>query len=181
MLRLTGQYGDGWLPYPITSPQEYADKLTIVRAAAQEAGRDPQAIIPGLVQFIAVAPTEQEVRQMQTSKLGRLFALLASSEEWRKVGAEHPFGEHFRGYIDWLPERYDRQTLEDALAGVPPELMGHGLLWGTPEQVADQLRAFGQAGVRHVVLVLASAMESRQTAIYGLRATRKIARLLRSG
>ena len=64
---------------------------------------------------------------------------------------------------------------------VPPELMGYGLLWGTPEQVADQLWAFGEAGVRHVVLLLASAMASRQAAIYGLRATRKIARLLRNG
>lgn len=181
MLRLTGQYGDGWLPYPITSPQEYADKLKIVRAAAQEAGRDPHAIIPALVQFIAVAPTEEEVRKMQNSKLGRLFALVASSEEWRKVGAQHPFGEHFRGYIDWLPEQYDRQTLEEALTVVPPELMGYGLLWGTPEQVADQLRAFGAAGVRHVVLLLASAMASRQAAIYGLRATRKIVGLLRNG
>jgi alkanesulfonate monooxygenase SsuD/methylene tetrahydromethanopterin reductase-like flavin-dependent oxidoreductase (luciferase family) len=87
MLRLTGQYADGWLPYPITSPQEYADKLKIVRAAAQEAGRDPSAITAGLVQFIAVAPTQEEVLKMQNSKMGRLFALMAPAKLWRNLGS----------------------------------------------------------------------------------------------
>ncbi len=180
MLRLTGRYADGWLPYPITSPQEYADKLKVIRTAAQEAGRDPQAITPGLVQFIAVASTEAEVLKMQNSKFGRLFGLLAPAEEWQKLGVQHPFGEHFRGYMDWLPEQYDRQTLEKALAMVPSALIGYGPMWGTPEQVTNRLRAFGAAGARHIVMVPISAMASRQAAIYGLWATRKIARRLRS-
>lgn len=57
MLRLTGQYGDGWYPTGITSPEEYAAKLALMRSAAQEAGRDPQAITPAHIQFIAVAPS----------------------------------------------------------------------------------------------------------------------------
>lgn len=181
MLRLTGQYGDGWYPSEITSPEVYAAKLKIIRAAAQEAGRDPQAITPSLFQLVGVASSEREVRRMLDTKPGRLLALGASSEEWRKVGAEHPFGEHFRGAVDWIPEQYDRQTLEEGLAAVPPELLGSGLLWGTPEQVAGKLRAFGEAGVRHVVLFPASALLSRRAGIYGLLAIRKIARLLRNG
>ncbi len=118
---------------------------------------------------------------MLDTKPGRLLALGAASDEWRKVGAEHPFGKHFRGTIDWVPEQYDRQTLEEGLAAVPPELIGSGLLWGTPEQVTSKLWAFGEVGVRHVVLFPASAILSRRAAIYGLLAIRKIARLLRNG
>ncbi len=33
---------------------------------------------------------------------------------------------------------------EAARASVPSELIGFGLLWGTPEQVAGKLRAFGK-------------------------------------
>jgi phthiodiolone/phenolphthiodiolone dimycocerosates ketoreductase len=181
MLWLTGQYGDGWYPSEITSPQEYATRLKIIRAAAQEAGRDPQAITPAMFQMIAVAPTEQEARKMLDTKPARLLALGATSEKWRKVGAQHPFGEHFRGALDWIPEQYDREMLEKGIAAVPPELLGSGVLWGTPEQIASKLRAFGEAGVRHAVLFPASALLSRQAAIYGLLAIRKIARLLRSG
>jgi phthiodiolone/phenolphthiodiolone dimycocerosates ketoreductase len=179
MLKLTGQYGDGWFPFLMGSPQEYAAKLQVIRAAAQEAGRDPQTITPALVQIPIVAPTEQEARKMLDTRFLRFFALLGSSAEWRRVGAQHPFGEHFRGAVDWIPEHYDLKTLEEGLAAVPPELLGCGLLWGTPEQVADKLREFGEVGVRHVVLFPASALLSRRAAIYGLLAIRKIARLLR--
>ena len=52
------------------------------------------------------------------------------------------------------------------------------LLWGTPEQVAAKLRAFGDAGVRHVVLAPVSGLVSRRAALYGLWATGRIARSL---
>jgi phthiodiolone/phenolphthiodiolone dimycocerosates ketoreductase len=56
MLRLTGQYADGWYPTMVASPQEYKAKLETLRAAAREAGRDPASITPALHQFVAVAP-----------------------------------------------------------------------------------------------------------------------------
>jgi phthiodiolone/phenolphthiodiolone dimycocerosates ketoreductase len=181
MLRLTGQYADGGYPTAaMASLEDYAAKLAIIRDAAQQAGRDPQAITPALFQFLVVAPTEREVQEMLDTKLGRLFALQVSSAEWRKVGAQHPFGEDFRAAVDWVPERYDHQTLEEALAAVPPELIGSGLLWGTPEQVAGKLQAFGEVGVQHVGLFLLSQIVSRRAAIYGLWAIRKIARLVRN-
>lgn len=179
ILRLTGQYGDGWYPTAIASQEEYAARLQIIRNAAQEAGRDPQAITPALVQNFVVAPTEQEARKMLDTRVGRLFALQVASAAWSKLGAQHPFGEHFRGFIDWIPEQYERKMLEEALAAVPPEVLGYGLLWGTPEQVADKLRMYGEVGVRHVVLVPISAIFSRRASIYGLWATRKIAQWLR--
>ncbi len=181
MLQLIGQYADGWFPIMIASPEEYAAKLAVIRKAAQEAGRDPQAITPALLQYLVVAPNEREVHEMLDSKFGRLFALFfLASTEWRKVGAQHPFGEDFRGYVDLLPERYDRQTLQEALASVPSELIGSGLLWGTPEQVAGKLRAFGEVGVRHVGLYPLSMIVSRRAALYGMWAVRKIARLVRN-
>ena len=119
---------------------------------------------------------------MLASKAGRYAALLlVPAEEWLKVGVEHPFGEHFRGYVDLVPERCDRRSIKEAIASVPPELIGRNFIWGTPEQVASRLRAFGEAGLRHVVLTLTSALFSKRMAVYGLRATRTIARLLNNG
>jgi phthiodiolone/phenolphthiodiolone dimycocerosates ketoreductase len=181
MLRLTGQYGDGWYPALITCPEEYAASLKIVHAAAQNAGRNPAAITPALWQPVMVAPTEQEAQAMLDTIAGRNSALVfASAEEWRKAGAEHPFGEHYRGPLDFLPELYDAETYTEALAAVPPPLLGYGHLVGTPEQIASKLREFGQAGLRHVVFdFLSMNMLSRRFAIYGFVAASKIARLLR--
>jgi alkanesulfonate monooxygenase SsuD/methylene tetrahydromethanopterin reductase-like flavin-dependent oxidoreductase (luciferase family) len=48
-----GTYHDGWLPYT-PSPEEYRDGLDRVRAAAEEAGRAPSTITPGLYVTVAV-------------------------------------------------------------------------------------------------------------------------------
>jgi phthiodiolone/phenolphthiodiolone dimycocerosates ketoreductase len=179
MLRLTATYGDGWYPTMIGSPQEYVSKLEIIRTSALETGRDPEAITPALHRFVVVGPTEQETRAMLMTKAIRSLGLSAPAELWRKAGAEHPFGEHFRGYVDFVPERYDRRTIEEAIAAVPPGLVEEGtLMWGTPEQVANKLRAFGEVGLRHVVLAPVSGLVSKRAAIYSIRATRRIARLL---
>ena len=180
MLRLIGQYGDGWYPTMIATPEEYAARLKVIQETASLAGRDPQAVTPALLQSLVVAPTEREVREMLDTRLGRIFALQIAATEWRKIGAQHPFGEHFRGYVDWVPEQYDRKTFEEALAAVPPELIGSGLLWGTPKQVAGKLRAFGEVGVRHVGFLPVSTIVSRRAAIYGLWAVRRIAQLVRN-
>jgi phthiodiolone/phenolphthiodiolone dimycocerosates ketoreductase len=179
MLDLTATYGDGWYPTMLASPHEYASKLETIRAAARSAGRNPEAITPALHRFVVAAPTEQEARSMLQAKAIRFFGLAAPAEYWKTVGAKHPYGEHFRGYLDLVPERYDRDTIERAIAAVPDELLEEGpLLWGTPEQIAGKLRAFGSAGLRHVVLAPVSGLVSKRAALYGLRATGAIARML---
>jgi phthiodiolone/phenolphthiodiolone dimycocerosates ketoreductase len=181
MLRLTGHYGDGWYPLGMLTPDEYAAKLATVRDAARAAGRNPDAIIPSLQPYVIVAPTEREARALLDAKIVRFFGLLVPAEKWRGLGLSHPFGEDFRGLLDFLPERYGKDELEAAIALVPDELADVGLIWGTPEQVAERLRAYGAAGMRHVVPQLVSALVSRRLALYGGWALRTISRELRAG
>jgi phthiodiolone/phenolphthiodiolone dimycocerosates ketoreductase len=62
---------------------------------------------------------------------------------------------------------------------VPSDLVENGpLLWGSPEQIADKLRAFGEAGLRHVVLAPVSGLVSKSAAAYSLWAMRSITRSL---
>lgn len=181
MIRLAGRHGDAWYPVGTLTPAEYGAKLEVVRAAAREAGRDPNAILPALEPRVVVASTMEEARAMLDTRVIRYFGLLAPAELWRKVGRAHPFGDDFRGFIDFLPERHTRAELDAAIAEVPTELADQGLIWGTPEQVVAQLRAYGEAGLRHAVLSLASAAVSRKSALYSIRALRAIAKALRSG
>jgi phthiodiolone/phenolphthiodiolone dimycocerosates ketoreductase len=181
MLALTGRYGDGWYPTTVVSPQEYAAKLATVRAAAAEAGRNPASITPALHRFMVVGASEQEARAMLETKAIRLLGLGAPADLWRQAGAVHPLGEHFNALVDFVPDRHDRRTIEEAIAAVPDAVMTEGpLLWGTPQQVAAKLRAFGDAGLRHVVLAPLSGLVSRRAALYGLWATAQIARSLSS-
>ena len=180
MLALTGKYGDGWYPTTVASPAEYAVKLAAVRAAAADAGRDPAAITPALHRFTVVAPTEQQAHAMLGTKAIRALALMAPAALWQQAGAVHPFGARFDPLVDFVPGSYDRATMDEAIASVPPALVAEGpLLWGSPEQIVSRLRSFGAAGLRHVVLAPVSGLVSRRAALYGLWATGRIARSLR--
>lgn len=178
-LRLTGRYADAWLPVVITSPEQYVEQLAIVHEGAREAGRDPGAVLPALQQYVVVAPTERAARAMLGSRAVRLVALLAPAELWRRHGQTHPFGEQFRGFIDFIPGQYDRATLEAALAQVPLDAVEHALLWGTPEQIVARMRQYRAVGVRHVNFELVSAVVSPKAALYSIRAIGRIARELR--
>lgn len=177
-LRLTGRYGDGWLPHVVSTPEEYGAKLEVIHAAARDAGRDPDAIMASLMQYVVAAPTDRQARALLGSRLVRFLALVTPAEAWERRGERHPFGEGFGGYRDIVPERLDFSALEDALAAVPFSMRDEAVIWGTPERVAEQLRAFGAAGLQHVAIGLMTGLISRRGAAYAVYANRRIAGLL---
>ena len=180
MLALTGRYGDGWYPTAVASPREYEEKLATIRAAARDAGRDPMSLTPALHRFTVIAATEREARAMLRTKVIRAFGLMAPADLWRRAGVAHPFGERFNALVDFVPDHYDRKTMDEAIAAVPDLVVTEGpLLWGSPQQVVSRLREFGDAGLRHVTLAPVSGLVSKKAALYGLWAAGRVARSLR--
>lgn len=178
MLRLAGRHGDGWYPTLPMSPERYAASLEIVRNAAVDAGRDPDAITAGFSMFYVVAGTETEAEHLLDSPPLRFFALLAPHSFWAELGYPHPLGEGFRGMIDFLPQRFDGPEIRAAMAAVPSDVLARHVTWGTPGQVIDRLDAFVTAGLRHVTLVTVSALTSPRLARFAVRAVATISRAI---
>jgi phthiodiolone/phenolphthiodiolone dimycocerosates ketoreductase len=179
MLRLTGTYGDGWYPIFLMSPDVYAAKLAAVRRAAEAAGRDPDAVTPAMQAFLVIGRTEAEARRLFESKAMKYASLLMSDQVWRRQGLTHPLGEGHRGMVDIVPQRLTREEVEEAIAAVPGEQMAAEAIWGTSQQVTAKLRALGEAGMRHVVLVPISAMVSRSAAVQTVKGMFRVAAALR--
>ena len=180
MLKLTAKYGDGWYPH-ILFPDEYAEKLEIIRQAARGAGRDPDAVTPSNVVVVFVAPTEQEARAMLGTRIGRFMTLVMPASAWHRLELDHPLGTDFRGIIDIVPESYSRETLEEAIKHVPVDMVAETAAWGTPRQIIRKLQAFSEAGARHLGLTVGSALISQRAALYSLRALWGINRALQAG
>ncbi len=118
---------------------------------------------------------------MLSTRAVRFWGLLFPDEVWQLFGLEHPLGGRgFQGYIDMLPQAYDRKTVDEAIAAVPPTMMESLIMWGTPEQIVSKLRAFGEAGLRHVVPIIVSAAVSEQAAQFSVQAITEIAHALQS-
>jgi phthiodiolone/phenolphthiodiolone dimycocerosates ketoreductase len=177
MLALAGRQGDGWLPVFIKDPTEYERCLSIVRAAAVDAGRRPDAIVPALELNLMVAATERDVRDLLDSRLARFTAVNMPAATWRAAGRAHPFGEGFLGYRDILPERLDPALVEEAIRVVPREVVEQSFVWGTPAQVLRQVADLRDAGLRSICFIPASLHTPRRV-LYTFWALRRFAHLL---
>ncbi|MEX0800927.1 MAG: LLM class flavin-dependent oxidoreductase [Dehalococcoidia bacterium] len=71
-IRRAGRLGDGYMPY-LFSPERYREGLAEVRRAAEEAGRDPDAIEPALYQFICLAGSYEEAKERASADLSRRY------------------------------------------------------------------------------------------------------------
>lgn len=179
MLAITGRYGDGWLPsYPM-EPADYAERLSAVRKAADEAGRDPKLIVAGYQMYAVVADDHETSHRVLGSPLAGAMALVGAWWEWEKAGRKHPLGPSFEGLKDYVPEWYSKDEIEAAVAQYDVDVFHDLVVHGTPEEVVGRLEPFVEAGLEHIVfanLAPIAGIEYMDQAKAGLK---KVAGLLR--
>jgi phthiodiolone/phenolphthiodiolone dimycocerosates ketoreductase len=157
MLRLVGQYGDGWWPTGSEGPESYAAKLAVIHAAAERAGRDPAAIVPAKMVVCLIGETD-ELRAALDQPLVKSLVLQLTAEALRAQGYEHPMGPDWQGVQGIDPSVLTRERLLRLFAEVDPAAILSVVPHGTPQQVAQQVAAFGEAGARVVSILDYSGM-----------------------
>lgn len=180
MLEITGRYGDGWLPHTL-SPPRYKEALSRVRGAASIAGRDPDTITPGVVVTGLVESSHEACHSALESPALRLGALVLDAEAWREAGGVHPFGESYRGIIDFVPTLLQRDDVTAAMEKVPWDVVHALFPHGTPEQMASLARDYERVGLRHIVFENITAIAKPQKAVSSFASLVRTARLLRRG
>ena len=159
MLRAAGRYGDGYFPGFPHRPQDYAQRLEVVRSAASDAGRDPMSIIAAVWLPVVTARSRDDADEAADSEIIKFWGLSASDEDFRRHGAQHPLGAGFSGAQDLMPFNMDEQTALSHVAQVPPALLRETTLNGTPEEVIEQAAQWRDCGVRYMVLINASTLQ----------------------
>jgi phthiodiolone/phenolphthiodiolone dimycocerosates ketoreductase len=180
MLEITGRFADGWLPHTM-SVARYEQALTRVRAAAGAAGRDPMTITPGLVVTGMFDSSHEACHSALESPAMKLGALVLEAAAWREVGGIHPFGESFPGILDFTPTRLTPDEVHAAMDKVPWEVVHALFPHGTPEEMAEYVRAYERVGLRHVVFSNITALGKPQKALSSFTALVRCARQLRRG
>jgi probable F420-dependent oxidoreductase len=114
-LRRAGRLGDGWYPVaanpriPLDTPELYAAALGQVRAAAEQAGRDPDAIDAAMLAIKCRLGPEQEGRDGQRMAFtGSAQAIIDDIAGFEEIGLQHFLiggdGSDLPGTIERLEE-----------------------------------------------------------------------------
>lgn len=151
MLETTGRLGDGWLP-TIPDTDFYTEGLKTIRESAKKANRNPEAITPALWSYAVLDEDHGECLKMLETPLAKNYMLTLPNEVFERYGVKHPLGENFYGLLDYIPTRYDRKTMLDALEKVPRKLCENYYVQGTPDEIISQIEKFAKVGMRHIVL-----------------------------
>jgi phthiodiolone/phenolphthiodiolone dimycocerosates ketoreductase len=164
MLEIIGKYCDGWWPAGAYSPEDYADKLKVVRGAAERAGRDPMAITTAFIVTCLIAEDDAELAKILEAPLIKAYVMQIPARLMRERGFEHPLGDEWRGIQDINPETLPRERIVAMLKKVNVESLLAIVPHGTPRQVARTLKGFVDAGLRVPKILDYSGMAGLQFA-----------------
>ena len=163
MLEIAGRYADGWWPTGSDGAEEYAAKLAVVRRAADQAGRDPDAITPAKM-VVCLIGEPDEIRTMLKRPMVRSLALQLTAESFRSRGFSHPMGETWRGIQDVEPDKLSRERLLQLFEEVDVEAILSVVPHGTPGDVARELAALHEAGLEVASILDYSGMAGHEFA-----------------
>lgn len=172
MLNLVGELGDGWWPTGSAGPETYARQLAHIRDAAEQAGRDPDAITPAKMVVCLIGEAD-ELDDILQRPLVKSLVLQLTADALAAAGHRHPMGDRWRGIQDIDPRVLTRDRLRRLFDEVDPAAILSVVPHGTPQQVAAQIAQFGEAGARVVSVLDYSGMAGQAFAAASARKVRE--------
>jgi alkanesulfonate monooxygenase SsuD/methylene tetrahydromethanopterin reductase-like flavin-dependent oxidoreductase (luciferase family) len=142
MLRLTGRLADGWMP-TVHDAAVYRRQLVEIRRAEADAARPDRSVEAGAFLWLVVADSKERARRMFAEPgLRALGLLLPAGALQSSPLREGPFGH----LVPTDP------AMLDFVREIDPDELARAIPHGTPQEVADAVLRFIDAGAEHIVL-----------------------------
>lgn len=176
MLRLTGEYADGWLPTKM-SPEEYTRSRDAIYAGAKDVGRNIDHFTPGMLGYVLVGPDEEAVQRLISSPMIRMLCIMMPNWVYESLGVTPPLSQ---GFHDFIPTRVPREESERIIEAIPPQVSKHYAFAGTVDQLVEEISTYYDAGLRHLVMWNITGLGDPDLARFSFQAMREIKDALRS-
>lgn len=174
MLEITGRLADGWLPTKVEISL-YRASLERIRSASVQAGRSPEAVKPGLLAYMLVAPDSAALRRLQEAPLVRGLMVMLAPSVFESLGVVAPEGWH-----ELVPASLSRSEALKVIDGIPPKVVDYYCFCGTPEQIAEQVSEYHAVGLRHLIMWNITPFGDPDLAGWSFKALKEIKDILRS-
>ena len=98
--------------------------------------------------MISLIGDDDELHEMLQAPLVKSLLLQISAKDLAMLGHKHPMGEKWRGYQDIDPGTLTRDRVLEFMDKVDPKAILAMVPHGTPQQVAETIKGYCEAGLR---------------------------------
>lgn len=152
LMDIATSYADGIVSATrlvFSDPDDWATEVKTRRDQLEQKGRNIDAFTFGLWPVMLLCDDEGELEEMLDNRLLKWIAAIFgrfNHSDWEKEGFDLIFPANWHYAVKLLPHTIGEQELEDILAQVSIERVKAAFITGTPQQVADQLQPYVDAG-----------------------------------
>ena len=152
------RYADGWsagAPFVYASAERYAEVVRGHRESLEQLGRDPEQFSFGLHHILFICKDKDDFERHIDNPLVKWYAATGgriNMADWEPEGIEPVMPLDWHYAFKMLPGSMTRSELLAITDRVPPEMVRKTFFYGTPEEVAAEIKPFVEAGAdRHLV------------------------------
>jgi phthiodiolone/phenolphthiodiolone dimycocerosates ketoreductase len=150
---LAGKHADGFMtvaPGAATTPERFADQVSDIKKSVIEADRDPEDFGFGCMFLVFIHDDPNAIEAVMQSPVIKWYAAIAgrlNQADWAAEGIEPVMPLDWHYALNLLPCSVTPEEAEDVISRVTPEMVRKSFLVGTPEEVADQILPYVDAGM----------------------------------
>jgi len=167
MLEMTGELGDGWIPFSHT-PETYERCLNgPIKKGAEKAGRSLSEIEPAFLSATSISNDREQAKKEIERAAKRFLALLPSVLQMAAPQIKHPGNQYSLTY--WMShlKAEDMKVISNIAEQVPSDLALKTVFWGTPDDCIEQVEGFIKAGCKHVIFGIRGSDSSGSIQLLG--------------
>lgn len=99
-IQRAAKLGDGWMGIFLT-PEQYADRMTLLSELCEREGRDPSEVFPSLYVWTCIAETTEEAKRQASLLLGNFYNTpFEKLERYAVIGDPDECARRFREFAD---------------------------------------------------------------------------------
>ena len=146
------RYADGFAtgaPFVYADPERYGETLRECRQRLADHGRDPDNFVFGLHHIIFLCENRDEFERYIDHPLMKWYAATGGridQNDWDAEGIEPVMPRDWHYALHMRPAAMPRQEIDEIIARVTPEMVRKTFFYGTPAEIAAQIRPYAEQG-----------------------------------
>jgi phthiodiolone/phenolphthiodiolone dimycocerosates ketoreductase len=187
LIEMAMKYADGFstgVPFVYCDPKEYGAALEGYRKRLVELGRDPEKFTFAAQHICFIVKDKDEFEKYVDNPLVKWYAGTVgriNMNDWAKEGEESVFPLDWHYAVNMKPNSTPADEVNEIVANVTPEMVRKTFFYGTPDEIAAEIKPFVEQGASLNLIADVSALVLPVDPEASIEASAEISRLVKGG